>query len=171
MFKKIQKIIDTSGFDSERSRGELVKQYGPLKYYELNSTNPSVDSFISTLTIKPTGIRWVEANAGSTILPHIDHGIICALNIYVNGGSAGTNFWRPKEGEQPYSFKGETLKNMYEFKQLENSGSFTACDGSIYVLDVTKIHSVHNPKTMRTFIQLNWSHTSFKAITEMMDKI
>jgi hypothetical protein len=81
------------------------------------------------------------------IRPHTDSDRKVGINFYVKCNNAITKFFKEKEGvEQLYEqVVGQTNGVVYKEYNLESTGTFIAAPGEIWILDVSKIHSVINP--------------------------
>lgn len=92
-------------------------------------------------------IRYMTIN--HAIYPHTDSGISVAVNFYMNTTDEATNFHEIAT-DNPRMLKLETQTNGSVFfpSDLKKMCSFVATSGDIYVLDVTKIHSVMNEEVV-----------------------
>jgi hypothetical protein len=82
----------------------------------------------------------------SYIRPHTDSDRKVGINFYVKGNNAITKFFNIKENatvihEQVF---GQTNGAVYQEYNLVSTGVFKAAPGEIWILDVSKIHSVIN---------------------------
>jgi len=78
------------------------------------------------------------------IIPHIDSGVCTVVNLYLKAGGYTTDFNKLKEGAKPFKLPNQTTGCSYQFEDVDTIASFVAEDGDAYILDVTKIHSVHS---------------------------
>lgn len=155
MFEKID--LDTDWIKKCR-RGAPVTEYGNILYYKVIGAIPP--KLITAL--QPGSIRYVEISPDHPVQPHADHGIITALNLYIDGGDGCTQFWQPAPGAQPIKYENSKITNSYNREDLIKAGAFTANDGDAYILNVGKIHSVDGPLTKtRRFIQFSWARKTY----------
>ena len=78
------------------------------------------------------------------IIPHIDSGVCTVVNLYLKAGGYTTDFNKPKDGAEPFKLPNQTTGCAYQFEDVDTIASFVAEDGDAYILDVTKLHSVHS---------------------------
>ena len=78
------------------------------------------------------------------IIPHTDSDVCTVVNLYVKGGGYTTDFNRPKDGAKPFKLPNQTDGCAYQFEDVDTVASFVAEDGDAYILDVTRLHSVHS---------------------------
>ena len=78
------------------------------------------------------------------IIPHIDSGVCTVINLYLKAGGYTTDFNKPKDGTKPFKLPNQTTGCAYQFEDVDTIASFVAEDGDAYILDVTKLHSVHS---------------------------
>jgi hypothetical protein len=89
------------------------------------------------------------------ILPHIDSGVNTVINVYLESGGYQTDFNSPKEGATPFKIPNQTNGECYQFEDVDVLDSFIAEDGDTYILDVTKLHSVHTGAGERKALALS----------------
>ena len=79
----------------------------------------------------------------SYIPPHIDNDLKMVINFYVKTADATTYFWEPKS-EQISTIKLEmqTDGRLFKEEELECVGKFKAEEYDVWMLNVSKIHSV-----------------------------
>jgi len=76
------------------------------------------------------------------ILPHTDSDTKTAINWYIHEGGYETYFCEPKHDAKPFKLPTQTDGCVYNFEDVTLMEGFSAKDGDIYVLDVTKTHCV-----------------------------
>ena len=76
------------------------------------------------------------------ILPHIDSNVKCVVNFYVKTEECITQFYDIKPGANPYKIPNQTNGCIYNLDDLIPGPSFIANPGDVYLLDITKPHSV-----------------------------
>ena len=110
--------------------------------------------------------QYMMANAD--ILPHVDSGIKTAINIYISAGGYTTSYHKPKAGAKPFRLANQTNGGCYNFEDVETLDSFTAVDGDVYVLDVSRLHSVQGgQRNLREVITIGLS-ISFEKVTSKL---
>jgi hypothetical protein len=97
------------------------------------------------------------------IVPHVDQGIRCKINIYLSENTATTRFYTGAVKEMPKDCSGCNIEKFtsgecacsLKSDNLTLVEEFTAHPGDIYLLDTTAIHSVEelsadNPRFVLT---------------------
>jgi len=83
--------------------------------------------------------------SGPYIPPHIDDGTLVTMNFYMETSNACTYFHQVKDNITP-TIKTlpsqKTTGKFFAIEDLETVSQFTANRGEVYLLDVSKIHSV-----------------------------
>ena len=85
-------------------------------------------------------MQLMEVN--SYIPPHTDSDTLAVINFYIETADCVTSFYDIKEGAIPFQLPNQTDGHVYLLEDLEQGPSFRAKPGDIYILDVTKVHSV-----------------------------
>lgn len=85
-----------------------------------------------------------------TIPPHTDSDITATINCYVKTGNCTTHFYKLKseitEPKTPaWKPASQTTGRMFSLDDLDEVDKFDANPGEIYLLDVSKPHSVRRP--------------------------
>ena len=75
-------------------------------------------------------------------VPHTDDKISAVINYYIEPGNATTYFWERNEKTISHKLACQEKASIYDEKTLTQKASFHASKNDIYVLNVTKIHSV-----------------------------
>ena len=105
------------------------------------------------------------------ILPHTDSGGQSVINFYVETGKCLTQFYEIKEGSKPFQIDNQTDGSVYDMKDLNPGPSFIARPGDVYILDVSKVHSViplAEEKVTRKAFCLSNSSIDFKSLEKIM---
>ena len=89
------------------------------------------------------------------VIPHIDSGVNTVINIYLKAGGYMTDFNKPKEGRKPFKMENQTNGECYHFDDVDLIDRFVAANGHVYVMDVTKLHSVHSGTGTREALALS----------------
>ena len=167
-FKKITNL-SLPVADPDAIKGELLFHYGNSRYYEIIDKSYR-DTIATAFPVAPKKIFLAELIG--PLRPHIDNGISCSLNYYLNPNGYITNFWDPiKNAKRLKSKRYDKATDSYSdvelgYKQddLVLRYSFTAEAGDIYLLNNSKVHSVthheitFSPRDIRLFIQCQWNN-------------
>ena len=175
MYKKINfKFKEDPDFD--RLKGRPVAQYGRaprpvLTYYTLNDP----EYFKSLLPenmfygIEPQQVQLAEIVGAGHLLPHIDHNISACANFYLDTNGSTTYFYTKKESSNGWVYPGRKLANIFNLDQVDKVDEFTAEPKDLYLLNVSKIHSVDSPNPgIRRFISWQWFKTPFEQIQDTL---
>lgn len=174
MYKKIQ--FKLSDLDFDRLKGSVVTSYGRaprpvLTYYRLGDP----DYFQSLLPdnmfygIPPDGVQLAEIVGQGHLLPHIDHNVSACANYYVEANGSTTHFYKKKETAQGFVYPGRLLPNIFTLDQVDSVDKFMAEKNDLYLLDVSKIHSVDGPNPgTRKFISWQWFKTPFEKVRDTL---
>ena len=107
----------------------------------------------------------------SVIFPHTDSNTSCSINFYMHTNKCITQFYEPKENIKPLKIENQTDGNIYKLEDLEMGPSFLAQPGDVYLLNVSKPHSVAPPtddKVLRTAFCLSTNKFTFEEVSEML---
>ncbi len=74
--------------------------------------------------------------------PHIDNGISCVLNIYLETSNCITQFYSLSSNEKSFQIENQTNGRIFDPDCLEPTVSFVANPGDVYLLDVSQPHAV-----------------------------
>ena len=96
------------------------------------------------------------------ILPHVDSGHRTVINIYIKAGGYQTDFHTPKV--DAVSFKLPNHQFGYRFEDVNTLCSFVAQDGDAFILDVSRLHSVHSGKERDRIALALSTNLSFKEV-------
>jgi len=168
MFIKLNKNIHIDNYQEK----EKVISYGGKIGYSTVSSIP----FRNIYSIIPLRYRnkfrplvmKITANVG----PHTDSGIRATINIYLEPDDCVTNFYKiPTETRvDVFQVPNQTNGRAFNPKQLILYDSFTAKKDEVWLLDVTKPHSVISNKSSvnRTAIVLQTNDYSYEQVKEML---
>jgi hypothetical protein len=105
------------------------------------------DDFVKVLDLIPEHARHefcvsvMEIN--TLIPPHTDSGIKVAINVYLQTEDCVTQFYEfGIDNPSTYQIGSQTNGAIYQESDLVESASFIAKPGEVWVLDVTRPHSV-----------------------------
>jgi len=123
---------------------QLDKQidYGNVISY-FNVALPKLDEVMGVIPEKyrsAFSMSVMKINAG--VPAHTDSGIKTTINFYVKTPPCKTQFYRTPVEPTTYQILNQTNGVLFDEKDLEATGSFVAEEGDVWVLDVTKPHSV-----------------------------
>jgi hypothetical protein len=105
-----------------------------LEYFRISNEN---DHFFNIIPKKYRfyfDLHFLKIN--TNVWPHIDHKTKTSINFYIDSGNCKTTF---------YSFidHNKTKTIPLDTKNLSETSNFIARDNDLYILDVTKPHSVY----------------------------
>ena len=93
------------------------------------------------------------------------------INFYIETDKCLTQFYEIKKGSKPFQIDNQTDGCVYDLKDLDKADSFIARPGDVYILDVSKVHSViplGEEKINRKAFCLSSSELNFKELVEIM---
>ena len=125
------KVVDDvwrgiSYYEADIEMDTEIKKYIPKKYRNYVDVNLMIIS-------------------GPSIPPHIDDSVLMTMNFYMETNNAYTYFYQIKDNITP-NIKTlpaqKTTGKIFTIEDLEIVSQFKANQGEVYLLDVSKIHSV-----------------------------
>ena len=143
-FLKLNKAYDlSSGYKAFKS----IASYGKNRNETFVGINYSmvatpdaelVYSVIPKSYRKDFYLALMEVN--TFIPPHVDTGVLSAINFYIKSDKCTTQFYdfKPTVDKSRVDTKGY----VYDIKDLDEADAFVAQDGDAFLLDTTKIHAV-----------------------------
>lgn len=142
-----------------------------LNYFQIKNQSELEKNYINNFKFKitPDIIRFVMIKGeGGEIGPHVDHGIKVALNFYIQTSNIDETVFYDKNNENISAFKYNETKNesnIYNKADLTITETFSSIDNSMFLLDVTKIHSVKKASEFpRIFLAFLWKNNTFGEI-------
>ena len=135
-FKKIDIPCDFPSFGI----GECEVSFGIQKEGEFRGiwyngiTTENEESFKNCIPI--------EFRDEFIILPHTDSGSRTVINFYFQTDDCITQFYEIKENAKPIQIENQTNGMIYDLDDLEEGPAFLAYPGDVYILNVSKAHSV-----------------------------
>jgi hypothetical protein len=170
-FKKIE--IKVSEFDWMSIKGSLVAEYKytpNLSYYDIQDHQKVKELLPEELfQIKPYQLKFVEISGVGVLPPHVDYGVTCAFNYYFKPSRSTVIFYNQKLNATKIS-NDETQSHLFNYKDLEPMGKFTADVGDGYLINVSKVHEViHFNKEPRQFLQIQWKNQDFESIVKILN--
>jgi hypothetical protein len=161
--------------------GTFNKRYpGPtggfLTYYWINDYVKLFKLFPDVSLLGPDFIFVAVINGGysgpdgeNDMGPHRDHNTSTVLNWYQTANDCITYFYEPKPKVIPFKSEIDTESNLYTLNDVEVVGEFQAKDNDLYLLNVSKIHSVKVTKPgPRVFLSMSWTTKSFEEVSEFI---
>lgn len=173
MFKKINVDFNADDFTK---RDAIITKYGVeedgefkgIKYNECDVSQEFVAKIVTKIPVSLIQqFRPSVMQINRDILPHVDSNVNTVINLYVKAGGYVTDFNEPKEGAEGFKLENQTNGYILDFDQVDVVDSFTAEDGDAYILDVTKLHSVHGGKGDRLAIAMS-TKLSFDEVCEVL---
>jgi hypothetical protein len=175
MFVKLKHPFSTPKFktlDSHMRYGEVVDGvFMGIEYFKVDVNQQEVENLLNIIPKsyqKDFCLTLMKVN--TRVPPHTDSGINVTLNYYVETGNCVTNFYRFKDTPQSYQIQNQTDGHIYSEDSVELVESFRAQSGEVYLLDVTKPHSVEPDLnfSMRTAFSLATNTYTFDEVSEML---
>ena len=169
-FKKLDLKVDIPSYEI----GERIIEYGmdiDNKFNGLWYSDLKISEHINFIPEKhkldfyPS---FLEAN--SHILPHSDSGPTAVINFYIETNNCKTQFYEIKDNAKPYQIKNQTDGCIYNLNDLIEIESFIAQPGDVYILNVSKVHSViplDNTEINRKAICFSTDSLSFNEVKMM----
>lgn len=105
------------------------------------------------------------------IPPHTDSDIDATINFYFETDNCETVFYEPIVNKlETVKIENQTNGCIYKKEQLKQIASFVAKPMEVWILDVTKIHSVETPKesVIRKAITLHTQKHTYLNVCEML---
>ena len=141
-FEKLNIKIDTPSYEVGKKELEygidINNKFNGLWYSDLK-VNEHID-LIPEKYKSDFYLLFLEAN--SYILPHSDSGPTAVINFYIETNNCATQFYEIKNNAEPYQIENQTDGCVYNLDDLIETKSFIAQPGDVYILDVSKVHSV-----------------------------
>jgi hypothetical protein len=110
------------------------------------------------------------------IPPHIDNDLNIVINYYIQPNDATTYFWKINEEKNnitSYQVMNQQDGKLFQQEELDLLGKFKADKNDLWLLDVSKIHSVEMPSKQENRIAFCFqSNTlSFSDVIQNKEKI
>ena len=141
-FKKLALEIDIPSYEI----GERIIEYGmdvDNKFNGLWYSDLKINEHINAVPKKhELDFYPLFLEANSYILPHFDSGANAVINFYIETDNCKTQFYEIKNNAKPYQIKNQTNGYIYNLDDLIETESFIAQPGDVYILNVSKVHSV-----------------------------
>jgi hypothetical protein len=128
-----------------------------------NIHNVEYTNYLSNIfkELSPRTISYSEFDRGN---PHIDHDSVkCGINHYYITQDVETVFYEPKSLDvKSFPGQGEEASNFFDKKDLIIAGKFFSQPNSVWLLDVTKIHSLEFPNPLNSWDKVGPKRTFVK---------
>jgi hypothetical protein len=174
---KIAEDFHISSFEKD----ELKISYGlevdgiwkGIKYFKLKEIDEvKVRSLLPESVRNEFDIFVMEIN--NKIPPHTDSGILSTINIYLETEPCSTQFYRYNQDHEVMQIDNQTNGKLFRIKNLIPEDSFIANTNEVWLLDVSKPHSVfpvdENQKNIkRIAICLQSSKYSFSDVKNLIE--
>jgi hypothetical protein len=143
-FKKLKNGFEYCEFPQEN----IFQFYGTegkgLTYFNVENTNNHLFKIIKEPYRKYFRMFALKINTPN-VPAHTDSNILTSINFYIHASNCKTSFYKIKNQDyRETKLENQTNGRIYEIKDLDEEDSFVAEDKDIYVLDVTRPHSVIN---------------------------
>jgi hypothetical protein len=171
-FVKIKKSMPTIEFET----GTVFAEYGSkndgiFKGIQYSHTTGKFDEFYNLI---PTRYREQFSypslmSITSNVPPHTDSAILSSINFYIQPSFCVTIFYNFKENTDIIA--NQTNGSLFDRLCLDEVGSFIAEQNDVWLLDVTKPHSVTSllPNVeFRSALVLQTKHFTFDQVQEML---
>jgi hypothetical protein len=164
--------VKMPSLDVSRIKGDYVEQYGDtFTSYFVKDVDYVLSEFSKILdfTILSDFYFYVEVTKEGAG-PHIDESKT-SLNYYFEGCEAETLFWTTKNDDSGFLCQNQINKQSqvktYFEHELISIGSFCAEANSLYLLDISKIHSVkkRSVHNVRRILRFLWDKNHFDEIS------
>ena len=131
--------------------------------------NPEYQEYLNIFKdLKFRDVSWCEFPGA---WPHIDHDDSkCAINHYYVTQNVETVYYKTKPGAQPFQGIEEESSCFFNKEDIIEDAKFCAESGSLWLLDVTKIHSLEFPcefGPLRTFVKWRFD-TSYEEVYDRL---
>jgi len=109
----------------------------------------------------------------SYIPPHTDNDLKMVMNLYMKTADATTYFWRPKNDVvTTLQLEMQTDGRLFREDDLECVASFRAETNDLWMLNVSKIHSVRSMRDeLRVAFCFQSTTLNFENVLEKIDQI
>lgn len=174
MFQKLNKPFVISGYkplSEQVTFGDMVDdKFKGIKY--LNVDCQDYDSVIEYIPVRYRSMFCVSLMEINTLIPPHTDCDLATINFYVETNNYVTEFFKFKNNEpKKYRINNQTGHGfIYNKEDLLINSNFIAEPGDVYILDVTKPHSVTplNGIKNRVAITLATATYNFNEVCDML---
>ena len=116
---------------------------------------------------------FLSMESNCYIAPHTDSKIQATINFYIRPDNCETSFYSFKNKTEGFKQSNQTNGATYKLKDLYLESSFIADEGDVYLLDVSKPHSVKplNKIANRFSLCLQFIDYNFKEVYNMLKEM
>jgi hypothetical protein len=116
-------------------------------------------------------VHWQTFEGGSLVPPHVDKGRLCAINYYIQTNNEKTITYRKKrDGARLETINGIITNESFIPEWIEEEDTFIAKCEDLYLLDVSKPHSVINmTEHARISISFSYYKTIYEQLVDLID--
>jgi hypothetical protein len=173
---KLKKTLDLKKFSLDKkfiSYGkEINGEFQGLEYWTLFLENSSeILNIISEQYINDFSLSFLRINT-SYVPPHTDSNILSTINFYIETEECTTTFFEFKnKNPVRHQLENQTTGYLFNESDLIESQKFVAKPNEIWLLDVSKPHSVVSSKSNfkeRKAICLQSRVHNFNRVIEML---
>ena len=175
-FKQLDLTFPTINY--EQNISHYLMSYGSKKlltYYRLNeyACAEVLKCIPNGLKEQVTSIDWVVSGVeSSTIVPHIDNGVICNINYYLETANAFTSFYEANSSGcltpmvDEHGTYGNLGGKVFNWNDVRLKTGFVAKNNDCYLLNVSKVHAVTrlNVPKQRKFVTVMFEKIDFDAV-------
>ena len=173
-FKKLDIIFETPDFQPDKLAMEygvkIENKFHGIWYTEIKKEKECILKGIIPEEFQDA-FRMQLMQANSFIPPHTDSDTLAVINFYIDTDECITQFYEVKENANPFQLSNQTNGCLYNLEDLKLGPSFYAQPGEIYILDVSKIHSVipmDERKIKRKALCLSSPFLNFDQIQQLL---
>lgn len=164
-FKRLNTKITANDYDILSSRikfGETINhEFKGIEYFNINYKD--VESLLQIIPYQHrNNFCLTLMRINTEVPPHTDTGINTTINFYLQTGDYITQFYNIKTNNpKTNQVDNQTNGFIFDKHDLIESGSFTAGQNDVWILDVTKPHSVIPKDTITERIGLSLATNSY----------
>lgn len=169
-FAKLNKKIHIESYNEDSILSSYTVDGKGVIIYNISGYNESqILDLIPERYRKDFIIRAIKINRN--IPPHTDSYTTVGINFYMQTSDCKTTFYEPADPAAGKRLTVQTTGRTFSEKDLQVHGSFVAENDDVYILDITKPHSVisSNPKAVdRIALTLQTERYSYEEVYNML---
>jgi hypothetical protein len=169
MFAKLNTTFETPIYTTIQDLKQFKGEDGKGIQYKL-VWSPEIEKLYNILPERYwKDFHVSEMKIDCAVPPHTDTEIVTTINFYIQTEGCRTVFYE-KAVDEPRVFKMEQQTNGRIFHQedVKEVSSFVAKDHEIWILDVTKIHSVDGNFKLRKALTLGTFLHKYNDVLEIL---
>jgi hypothetical protein len=140
-FKKIKENFTFNSYTENSCKRFYGVNGKGIGYYDLDDRNNHLFNLIKRPYRNHFFMNLMKINS-NRIMPHTDSDIQVTINFYIQADNCRTVFYEPTEHCKTDKLPGQTNGNIFDPQYLIEKDSFIAENNEIWILDVTRPHSV-----------------------------